>query len=177
LKKTTWLILIVAALVIAIDQLSKYAVAAALPVGGAWSPLPGENPVIRIIHVYNTGVTFGLFKDLGVVSIVIALLVTGMIIFYSRILRNDQRLTCVALGLMLGGGIGNMIDRIRLGHVIDFIDAGFGPMRWYTSNVADISIVLGVILLGIALFVDDHRGRKKTHTDKPPAPRTPIETQ
>jgi signal peptidase II len=175
-KKTTWLILIVAALVIAVDQLSKYAVTVALPVGGAWSPLPGENPVIRIIHIYNTGVTFGLFKDLGVVSIVIALLVTGMIIFYSRILRNDQRLTCVALGLMLGGAIGNMIDRIRLGHVIDFIDAGIGPMRWYTSNLADVSLVLGVILLGIALFVDDRRGRKKARVKEVPASQTPSET-
>jgi len=163
LKKTTWLIQIVAVLVIALDQLSKYMVAASLPVGGAWSPFPGENPVFRIIYTYNTGVAFGLFRDLSPVFVVIALIVAGVIIFYSRRLRSDQWLTCVSLGLMLGGAIGNVIDRIRLGHVIDFIDAGIGTTRWYTSNLADISSVLGVILLGLAILLDEWRQRRDQH--------------
>ena len=160
MKQTTWLILIVAVLVIAIDQLSKYLVAIALPVGGVWSPLPGENPVVQIAHATNTGVTFGLFKDLGLISVGIAVAVTGVIIIYSRKLRNDQKLTCVSLGLMLGGAIGNAIDRIRLGHVIDFLDVGIGATRWYTSNVADIAIVSGVILLGLATLLDERKHRR-----------------
>jgi signal peptidase II len=159
-KKTTWLILLVAVLVIALDQLSKYLVAVALPVGGAWSPLPGANPVFQIVHATNTGVTFGLFKDLGLISIGIAAAVTGVIIIYARHLRSDHKLTCVALGLMLGGAIGNVIDRLRLGYVIDFIDVGIGPMRWYTSNMADIAIVSGVVLLGLATLRDERKYRR-----------------
>jgi signal peptidase II len=162
LKKTTWLILIIAALVIAIDQLSKYLVATFLPLGGAWSPFPGSQPFFQIVYTYNTGVAFGLFKDLGPVFIVIALIVVGVIVVYSRRLRNDQWLTCLALGLMLGGALGNVIDRLRLGHVIDFIDVGVGPTRWYTSNLADVSIVLGVILLGVATFIDERHERKRS---------------
>jgi signal peptidase II len=159
-KQTTRLILIVAALVITIDQLSKYLVAIYLPVGGVWSPLSGAYPVFQIVHTTNTGVTFGLFKDLGLISVGIAVAVTGVIIIYSRRLRNDQKLTCVSLGLMLGGAIGNVIDRLRLGYVIDFLDVGIGPTRWYTSNVADIAIVSGVILLGLATLLDERKQRR-----------------
>lgn len=165
MKKTTWLILIVAALVMALDQLSKYLVAASLPVGGVWSPFPGEYPVFQIVHTTNTGVTFGLFKDLGLISVGIAVAVAAVIIIYSRKLRNDQKLTCVSLGLMLGGAIGNVIDRIRLGHVIDFLDAGIGPTRWYTSNVADIAIVSGVILLGLATLLDERKHKRRASAD------------
>jgi signal peptidase II len=157
-----WLILIVAGLVMALDQLSKHLVVAALPLGGVWSPLPGENPAFQIVHATNTGVTFGLFKGIGLISVGIALAVTGVIIIYSRRLRNDQKLTCVSLGLLLGGAIGNVIDRIRLGHVIDFIDVGIGPTRWYTSNVADIAIVSGVVLLGLATLLDERTHRRRS---------------
>jgi signal peptidase II len=170
-KKTTWLILIIAGLVIAIDQLSKYLVAAYLPVGGVWSPLSGEYPVFQIVHTINTGVTFGLFKDLGLIAVGIAVAVTGVIIIYSRKLRSDQKLTCVSLGLMLGGAIGNVIDRIRLGHVIDFINVGIGTTRWYTSNVADIAIVSGVILLGLATLLDE---RKQRRSKRAPAGRGDV---
>jgi signal peptidase II len=60
---------------------------------------------------------------------------------------------------MLGGAIGNVIDRLRLGYVIDFLDVGIGTTRWYTSNVADIAIVSGVILLGLATLLDERKQR------------------
>ena len=87
-------------------------------------------------------------------------MVAGVIIFYSHKLRDDQWLTCAALGLMLGGAVGNVIDRVRLGHVVDFIDVGIGATRWYTSNLADVSIVLGVILLGAATLLDERKHRQ-----------------
>jgi signal peptidase II len=173
LKKPTWIILIVAVLIIAIDQGSKYLVTRYLPVGGAWSPFPGPLPFFQIVYTYNTGVAFGLFKDLGPVFILIALVVVGAMIFYARKLRDDQWLTCVALGLMLGGAIGNLIDRIHLGHVIDFIDVGVGTTRWYTSNLADVSIVLGVILLGIAMLIEELRRKKSLKPDEPATPSVP----
>ncbi len=159
MKKPIGMILIVALIVIALDQLSKYLVSRYLPLGGAWSPLPGPNPLFQIIYTYNTGVAFGMFKDLGPVFIVIALIISGVIIVYARKLRRDQWLTCLALGLMLGGAVGNVIDRLRLGHVIDFFDVGIGPLR-NASNMADWAIVSGVILLGVATLLDERRQRK-----------------
>jgi signal peptidase II len=165
-----WIILIVAVLVIAIDQVSKYLVTRYLPVGGAWSPFAGPQPFFQIVYTYNTGVAFGLFKDLSPVFILIALVVVGMMIFFARKLRHDQWLTCVALGLMSGGALGNLIDRIRLGHVIDFIDVGVGSTRWYTSNLADVSIVVGVILLGLATLLEERHGKQAHAPDNTTAP-------
>lgn len=177
MKKPIWLILIVAPLIIAIDQLSKYLVSTLLPLGGAWSPFPGPQPFFQIVYTYNTGVAFGLFKDLGPVFIVIALVISGVITVYARKLRNDQWLTCVSLGLMLGGALGNVIDRIRLGHVIDFIDVGVGATRWYTSNLADVSIVLGVILLGLATLIEEQRERRRSRLSEAQAPSAQTEIQ
>lgn len=161
MKKTTWLILIVAALILVVDQVGKYLVTTALPLGGVWSPLPGLNPFIQIVHTYNTGVAFGLFKDIGVMFIIVPLLISGAILYYARRLRPDQTLTAVALGLVLGGALGNVVDRIRLGGgVIDFFDVGIGTLR-NASNFADWSIVAGVILLAVAMLLDDRRSRQK----------------
>jgi len=165
LKKTSWIILIVAALVVALDQGSKYLVTHNLPLGGVWSPFTGPTPFFQIVYTYNTGATFGLFKDLGPVFIFIALVIVGVLILYARRLRRDQWLTCVALGLMLGGAIDNLIDRIRLGHVIDFIDVGVVTRRWYTSNLSDVSLVLGVILLGVAMLIEELRHKPAPKPD------------
>jgi len=165
LKKTSWIILIVAGLVVALDQGSKYLVTQSLPVGGVWSPFPGPTPFFQIVYTYNAGATFGLFKDYGPVFILLAVVIVGALILYARRLRPDQWLMCVALGLLLGGAIGNLIDRIRLGHVIDFIDVGVGPARWYTSNLADVSLVLGVILLGVAMLREELRRKPALKPD------------
>ncbi len=159
MKKTTWLVLIVAALVIVVDQAVKYLVSTSLPLGGAWSPLPGPNPVFQIVQVPNTGVAFGLLKDLGVVFIIVPLIISGLIIYYARRLRADQKFMAVALGLTLGGALGNLIDRVRLGYVIDYFDIGIGSLR-NASNFADWSIVLGVILLGVATLLDERKQKK-----------------
>ena len=159
MKKTMLLVLIVAILVIAIDQAVKYLVSTSLPLGGAWSPLPGSNPFFQLVHVPNTGVAFGLFKDLGGVFIIVPLIISGIIIYYARRLRDDQKFMALALGLTLGGALGNVIDRVRLGYVIDYFDIGVGPLR-NASNFADWSIVLGVILLGVATLLDERKQKK-----------------
>ena len=167
MKKTTLLVLIVAILVIAIDQMIKYLVSISLPFGGAWSPLPGATPFFQIVHVPNTGVAFGLFKNLGVVFILVPLLISGIIIFYAQRLRADQKFLAVALGLMLGGALGNVIDRVRLGYVIDYFDIGVGTLR-NASNFADWSIVLGVILLGVATLLDERKQKQAKESEAAP---------
>ncbi|HZY45337.1 MAG TPA: signal peptidase II [Anaerolineae bacterium] len=167
LRRSTVAILLIALLLITLDQVSKYLVSTLLPINGTWSPFPGEDPFFRIIYVYNTGAAFGSFRDLGIVFIPIAFLVIAGILYYSRRVSDNQKLLRVALGFMLGGASGNLIDRLlRSGHVIDFLDVGVGSTRWYVSNFADISIVLGVILLGVSMWRDE----KKQQPAAVPAP-------
>jgi len=167
LKKTTLIVLIVALLVIAIDQAVKYLVSSSLPFGDAWSPLRGPAPFFQIVHVPNTGVAFGLFKDLGAIFIIVPLIISGIIIFYARRLHADQKFLAVALGLTLGGALGNVIDRIRLGYVIDYFDVGVGTLR-NASNFADWSIVLGVILLGVATLLDERKQKQAKESEAAP---------
>ncbi len=154
--------LLFAALVLAADQVTKYLVATNVPLGGTWSPLPGPQPLFQVVHAYNTGAAFGLFQNMNPVFIGVAIVVSTGLIVYARQVGSDQRLMGVALGFALGGALGNLVDRVRLGQVLDFIDIGFGPTRWYTSNIADASIVLGVILLGVATQREDRRAKTNT---------------
>ncbi len=165
MKKTTLIVLIVAALVIVIDQIVKLLVSTALPLGGAWSPLSGPSPFFQIVHVANTGVAFGMFKDLGIVFIIVPLIISGVIVFYALRLRSDQTFMALALGLTLGGALGNVIDRIRIGYVIDYFDIGVGSLR-NASNFADWSIVLGVILLAVATLLDERKQKKAGASEK-----------
>ncbi len=153
--------LLFAALVLAADQVTKYLVATNVPLGGTWSPLPGPQPLFQVVHAYNTGAAFGLFQNMNPVFIGVAIVVSTGLIVYARQVGSDQRLMGVALGFALGGALGNLVDRVRLGQVLDFIDIGFGPTRWYTSNIADASIVLGVILLGLATLREDRRAKTR----------------
>jgi signal peptidase II len=154
-----WLMLITAGLVILVDQVVKYFVSTALPLGTAWSPLPGPTPLIQIVHLANTGFAFGLLRDLGFVSILVPLTISGFIVVYARRLRADQKFMAVALGLTLGGALGNVIDRLRIGYVIDYFDIGVGTLR-NASNFADWSIVLGVILLSVAMLLEERKLKK-----------------
>ena len=158
MRITTRLLIGVALAVIAIDQIVKFIVSAALPLGGAWSPFAGPNPFIQIIHAANTGVAFGLFQNLGPIFILVPLSISGAILVYARRLHDTQRFMAVALGFTLGGALGNVIDRVRIGYVIDFFDVGIGSLR-NASNVADWCIVLGVILLAIAMWREERQAK------------------
>jgi len=156
-----------AAVVLAADQITKYLVATNVPLGGTWSPLPGPQSLFQVVHAYNTGAAFGFFQNMNPVFIGVAIVVSLGLLVYARQIRGDQRLLGSALGLVLGGSLGNLIDRVRLGHVLDFINIGLGPTRWYTSNIADASLVLGVSLLGIALL---REGRREKSADRAQLP-------
>lgn len=150
---------IVAALVLLADQLAKYLVTARLQEGQSLDLVPWLTPVFRITHVTNTGVAFGLFSQGSYFFIGVAVVVIAAIIVYYRHLPDGQWLTRVALGLQLGGASGNLIDRLRhQGRVVDFIDLNFWPLHnWPVSNIADISIVSGVILLTIMMLWEERR--------------------
>jgi signal peptidase II len=117
----------VALLVLALDQLTKSWVVASLPEGGWWSPVPGLWRVFRIVHTTNSGAAFGIFPQQGSLFILVAVVV--------------------------GGATGNLVDRLRYGSVVDFIDIGFWPI----FNLADLSIVVGVAVLAYHLWREDQQ--------------------
>jgi signal peptidase II len=148
--KPILVILGTAALVVLLDQLSKRWIERNVPLYGSLVPFPALEEVFTITHFTNTGAAFGLFRDQNLLFVAIAAVVVLSIFVYSRYLPHDRLLVQVALGLQLGGAIGNMIDRVRLGHVTDFLYFRRLPIinqPWPAFNVADMAIVVGVILL------------------------------
>jgi signal peptidase II len=148
----------VAILVLALDQLTKIWVSNSVPEGGWWSPLPGLWRVFRITHITNSGAAFGIFPNQGNFFIFIAIVVVIAIVLYYRYLPTEGWLVRLSLGLQLGGAIGNLVDRIRYGHVVDFVDIGFWPI----FNVADMAIVVGVGILAYCLWREDYAAHDLT---------------
>ena len=142
--------LLTALLIVAADQLSKMWISSNLAVGQS---LP-ETGFFRLTHVHNTGAAFGSFQDqlfiLTIVSLVaIAVLLLCALLIYRRSPLLDNRLSKLALGLVLGGTVGNFIDRLCLGYVTDFICVG---TWWPSFNIADSAIVVGVIIFACSLL-------------------------
>lgn len=136
---------LVAALVVVLDQWTKHLVQASLPVH---TPVPVIPGVLSLTHTYNPGVAFGQFSGGGPwILIALALAaVSGIIAYRARLLKTGIRLhplLNLGLALPLGGALGNVIDRIRIGEVVDFIDFGW----WPVFNVADSAITLGAVAL------------------------------
>jgi signal peptidase II len=152
-----WLSLaaIVAAAVTA-DQVTKEVVARALAVG---EEVQIAGP-FSIHHVHNSGIAFGFFASAtSIVIVVTAIAVGWMLLFFSRSGARHPVLP-VALGLVLGGSLGNLLDRVRLGYVTDFLDFRF----WPAFNLADVFIVVGVAALFGALAGGDRSKRRPPST-------------
>ena len=132
-----------AAVVIAVDQLTKAWLVSFLAPGES---VPVAGDVIRLVHAQNNGGLFGLFRGQAVVFGIVSIAVIGLIVAYHA-RAGGGRYMAVTLGLLLGGAGGNLVDRLRLGYVVDFVDAGIGNLRWYTFNVADSAISFALILL------------------------------
>ena len=129
------------------DQLTKAVVSSRLGLGDAVEVV---GP-FTIHHVRNTGIAFGLFAD--ATSIVIgltAIAITALVVFFARSARRHPLLP-VAVGFVLGGSISNLVDRLRLGHVTDFLDLDY----WPAFNLADMFIVVGVGLLFVCFVAAD----------------------
>lgn len=149
-----WLLFAAVAIVIVIaDQLAKlfidanFAQAPVQPVPGYAAPTPILGDFVRIAKAYNTGGIFGLFGNTAPILALSSTFVIGLIVIYQW--REGTRSAwplSLALGLLLGGAIGNFLDRVRLGAVIDFVDMGIGGWRWYTFNVADAAISTALLL-------------------------------
>jgi signal peptidase II len=158
------LFLLCAASIAVLDQATKAVASAALFLG---DPVPVAGDVVRLTLVHNTGAAFGLFPGSRFPFIVISILAIAVVLYlYTREAYRGvpQR---VLLGCILGGAVGNLVDRVRLGWVIDFIDVGIGRTRWPVFNVADSAVTVGVILLAWYL---SRAGRPAPDAENPPRP-------
>ncbi len=134
--------------VVVLDQITKALVAANLPLMEPVDLISWMAPVFSFTFVHNTGIAFGLFPGRGYLflafSIVVAL---GAVIFRTKVV-GPEWWNHLALGLVVGGALGNIIDRLLRGYVVDFLDVNFWPFRtWPVFNLADASVVVGVGLL------------------------------
>lgn len=149
---------IIASSILILDLVTKLLVEDRLRINESYVPFESLEPIFKITYVSNTGAAFGLFPSGSKVIMVIAVIVSIVIIVYNQKLPANHKLFRVALGLQLAGALGNLLSRVRIGHVTDFLD--FGP--WPVSNIADISIVLGTILLGLLMILEKE---EETHPD------------
>lgn len=155
-------------LIIFLDQWTKAVVRQFLALGDVWMPLNWLAPHARIVHWYNTGVAFGMFQDKNLLFSILALTISILLIVFYPKLTDDDWFLRIALGLQLGGSLGNLIDRIKIGYVTDFISVGNFPV----FNIADASITMGVVVMIIGLWVEEKKERKKklseeTQTENP----------
>lgn len=149
-------LILIALILIGLDQWTKYLVQTKLDFGGVWSPWPWLTPYARVIHWTNTGVAFGLFQGKGIIFAVLAMVVAVAILFYLPAVPKEDWLIRLALILEFAGALGNFIDRIRVGSVIDFISVGTFPV----FNVADSCITVGVIVLALGVILQERRSKK-----------------
>jgi signal peptidase II len=164
-QQRRWLVpLLVSTTVLLLDQASKIWIRAtlgpqplreAIPLIGEWS---------NLIYSRNTGVAFGLFQNMSPLFLVLSSLITlGAIYVYIVYLPNQHAGIQLSMGLIIGGALGNVVDRIRLGYVVDFIQIGW----WPVFNVADSAITVGATILAVYLLFT---------TEEPPPGPDPQDT-
>ncbi|MBX3029102.1 MAG: signal peptidase II [Chloroflexi bacterium] len=144
----------IASVVFVLDQLSKAWVEAtfwlasvAAPPDSPAAPTPVIGDLVRIARTWNDGGIFGLFGSSATILGLASLVVVGVIVWVQATQGARNPLLTVALGLLLGGAVGNLVDRLRLGYVVDWVDMGIGELRFYTFNVADAAVSIAVVLL------------------------------
>lgn len=159
--------------VVILDQLTKLWVdssfglaARGLPAGQPGGPTELFGEFVRIAKTYNDGAIFGLFETSALLMAVLSILVIVGIGWYEwRHGAGMGPLVTIGLALLMGGAVGNLIDRVMYGHVIDFVDMGIGSSRWYAWNIADAAVSIGIVVLFAAALLGDRAPGRR------PAPR------
>jgi signal peptidase II len=153
-----WVIFTIAVAIVVLDQWTKGLVRANIPFGSSWLPesLAWLSPYARFVHWSNTGAAFGIFQQGGMVFTVLAFIVIVLILFYYPHVEQADWSLRLAMSMQLGGAIGNLIDRLTLGHVVDFISVGNFPV----FNVADASISIGAVVLLFGVWMMERAEKK-----------------
>lgn len=153
--------LLIGLAVLIIDQVTKLWIEGRMALNTAVFPIEALAPYFEFAHIANTGMAFGLFQSGGLVFLGIALVMITGILYVNYKTPLDSVPFRIAMGLLLGGAIGNLFDRVRVGYVVDFLHFNLLPLvgeqyadhfilrylNWYVFNIADLAVVTGVIVL------------------------------
>lgn len=152
-RRRFFIFFLVAAGIIAFDQWTKWLVIQTIPLNTSWLPesLDWLMPYARLFHIQNRGASFGMFQGGNTFLIILTAVIVAGIIYYVSRMDHPNNWMWVAAGMYLGGAVGNLIDRLTLGAVTDFVSVG----TFYIFNVADASINISVILLLILSWLHE----------------------
>ena len=166
-----WLrLLIIVGLVLAVDQITKRMVVDNLILGETRRIIPFLSPLFQIVRSHNTGASFGLLPRAGDFFAIVAVGVVCVLLYIYPRIPDEKRLAWLATGLIIGGALGNVLDRLMYGYVVDFINYQIPDMISNVSNLADHAIVLGVILFFISSWRDErNQADQNVQTPQPNA--------
>ena len=152
-------IILTAGVLVGLDQWTKWLGKKNIPLNTSFVPswLEWLEPYARFTHIENSGASFGMFQNGNAVFIVLALVVVGVMLYYVSQMETTNKMLMVAVGLYMGGAVGNLIDRLTIGKVTDFISVG----TFYIFNVADASINIAVALLLFYLWQEERKKPKE----------------
>ena len=161
MQRKYWVLLFICFYILSVDQWTKYVVQQKLPLYLRVEVIHG---FFNLTHVRNTGGAFGIFGGqrggLGsLLFVVVSLIAIGILLFLFIKMKEEKEMISFSFPLILAGAIGNLIDRLRYGEVIDFLDFHLFSYHWPAFNIADSAITVGVILLGYGLLI---QGPKKS---------------
>jgi len=144
---------LIAAVIVMLDQVTKAIIVYSMRMGASLDIL---GSVVRLTRTQNSGAAFGLFKDGRIAFIIVSAAASIAIILFRREIARMRQWERASFGLILGGAVGNLIDRIRVGSVVDFLDIGIDSLRWPAFNAADSAITIGVTILAFHLIFLAH---------------------
>ena len=163
MKKKYLILLSLTPALLAIDQLTKFYIDRTMPL---YRSIPVIDGLFNITYLRNKGAAFSFLAEASwrlPFFILASVIAVAAIMVAFRKLRDDQQLAAFSLTLILSGAIGNLIDRIRMGEVIDFLDVYWRSHHWPAFNVADSAICVGVALLALDLFLEEKREKTAAH--------------
>jgi signal peptidase II len=157
MKPKYFILPIVSAIVLVLDQITKIMVDRTMDLHAS---VPVIDNVFSITYLRNKGAAFSFLANFSYrlqFFVLVSLIAIGVILSVYARLRPDQRFTAVSLSLIFSGALGNLIDRVRLGEVIDFLDFYWRDHHWPAFNIADSAICVGVFLLAVDMYLEEKR--------------------
>jgi signal peptidase II len=158
------MLFLVSPAVILLDQITKWIVLKTIPMYGSY---PVLDSFFHLVHVRNRGVAFGILNRAGsqiilyLLTLVTLTAVVLLVCWFARLRENEGK-AGLGLSLVVGGALGNLIDRVRMGEVVDFLDFHIGAFHWPAFNVADSAITVGTLWLAFTLlFSSDAKGESR----------------
>lgn len=156
MKPGAIVVAVIAIVVFALDQLTKYLVVTQVGLGNSWYPIPVD--WFRIVGSSNTGTACGYFPQLSFIFTLAPFFILAVVVWFYRSQKTPSWLLSIGVGLIMGGAFGNLLDRLRLGFVVDFVQVGTFPI----FNVADSAVSTAVVLMLLWSLREDAARPKET---------------